>query len=89
MNNKKVKSCSQIKYLSLYVFLITGIIFFTNAQSNDKYLFNDSHFHLTNYIQEGIDLEFYVDSIMGRFNRSFHCIRSSFTAAVVISCNRR
>ena len=65
MNNKKVKSCSQIKYLSLYVFLITGIIFFTNAQSNDKYLFNDSHFHLTNYIQEGIGMEFYVDSIMG------------------------
>jgi predicted TIM-barrel fold metal-dependent hydrolase len=33
--------------------------------AEDKYLFNDSHFHITNYIQEGIELEFYVDSIMG------------------------
>ncbi len=28
-------------------------------------LFHDSHFHLTNYIQEGITARYYVDSIMG------------------------
>ena len=33
------------------------------AQSND-YLFNDSHFHLTNYIQEGIDIHDFL-KIMG------------------------
>src|SRR6187399_850234 len=31
----------------------------------DKALFHDSHFHLTNYVQEGITAKFYVDSIMG------------------------
>lgn len=30
-----------------------------------NYLFHDSHFHLTNYIQEGITARYYVDSIMG------------------------
>jgi hypothetical protein len=33
------------------------------AQSND-YIFNDSHFHLTNYIQEGIDIHDFL-KIMG------------------------
>ena len=31
----------------------------------DNSLFHDSHFHLTNYVQEGITARFYVDSIMG------------------------
>jgi len=30
-----------------------------------SYLFNDSHFHLTNYIQEGLDIHKYVKDIMG------------------------
>ena len=29
------------------------------------YLFNDSHFHLTNYVQKGIDVHTYVEQIMG------------------------
>jgi hypothetical protein len=33
------------------------------AQANC--LFNDSHFHLTNYVQKGIDAGRYVDAIMG------------------------
>ena len=28
-------------------------------------LFNDSHFHLTNYVQQGTDMGKYVDEIMG------------------------
>jgi len=37
----------------------------------DTVLFHDSHFHLTNYVQEGITAKFYVDSIMGgRVGRS-------------------
>jgi amidohydrolase family protein len=34
-----------------------------NAQTND-YLFNDSHFHLTNYVQEGTDIRDFL-KIMG------------------------
>ena len=45
--------------------IITSGTLIIKAQSNDKYLFHDAHFHLTNYIQEGIELEFYVDKIMG------------------------
>src|SRR5215469_842992 len=29
------------------------------------YLFNDSHFHLTNYVQKGTDIHKYVEQIMG------------------------
>ncbi|MBA4320985.1 MAG: amidohydrolase [Flavobacterium sp.] len=32
---------------------------------SDTYLFNDSHFHLTNYIQEGTDIQVYLKDIMG------------------------
>ena len=35
-----------------------------NAQTPNDYLFNDSHFHLTNYIQEGIDIHDFL-KIMG------------------------
>lgn len=31
----------------------------------DQSLFHDSHFHLTNYIQEGLTAKFYVETIMG------------------------
>ena len=49
--------------IMLYVFCAVNFI---NAQENkQKYLFNDAHFHLTNYIQEGIGMAFYVDEIMG------------------------
>src|SRR6185369_9962370 len=43
---------------ALLLFLST-----TAAQTND-YLFNDSHFHLTNYIQEGTDIHDFL-KIMG------------------------
>lgn len=32
---------------------------------SDSYLFNDAHFHLTNYIQEGTDIHVYLKDIMG------------------------
>src|SRR5579862_5487031 len=35
------------------------------APSASSCLFNDSHFHLTNYVQQGTDVHTYVDSIMG------------------------
>jgi hypothetical protein len=45
--------------LALLVFASTA-----NAQKAEDYLFNDSHFHLTNYIQEGINIRDFV-KIMG------------------------
>jgi predicted TIM-barrel fold metal-dependent hydrolase len=35
------------------------------AAAPDTYLFNDSHFHLTNYVQKGTDIHKYVTQIMG------------------------
>ncbi len=65
MENKYMINFFRSTYLPLFLFLSLGLLVLTKAQSNDKYLFHDSHFHLTNYIQEGIGMEFYVDSIMG------------------------
>ena len=39
------------------------------AQSKSKastYQFNDSHFHLTNYVQEGITAQYFLDNVMGK-----------------------
>jgi len=36
-----------------------------NRGPGPDYLFNDSHFHLTNYVQRGIDVHKYVEQIMG------------------------
>ena len=35
------------------------------AADKPDYLFNDSHFHLTNYVQKGTDIHKYVEQIMG------------------------
>ena len=35
------------------------------ASKRTAYLFNDAHFHLTNYIQEGTDIKVYLEEIMG------------------------
>jgi hypothetical protein len=45
------------------VALLLGPITAT-AQKTDDYLFNDSHFHLTNYVQEGINIHDFL-KIMG------------------------
>src|SRR5579864_6460990 len=36
----------------------------------DKYLFNDSHFHLTNYIQEGITAKRFLEIMGDKAGRS-------------------
>ncbi|MCU0343395.1 MAG: amidohydrolase [Ignavibacterium sp.] len=64
MNNKYQLLIVNSIFTLLFI-LSFGVSNLTNAQTDDKYLFHDSHFHITNYIQEGIEMEFYVDSIMG------------------------
>ncbi len=57
-------------YLYSYFLMLVFILLSTtqskgqNKQSSDNYLFNDSHFHLTNYIQKGITAKEFL-SIMG------------------------
>ncbi len=42
----------------------------TAAQSNSNdYLFNDSHFHLTNYIQEGVDIHDFLKTMGNKVGR--------------------
>ena len=40
------------------------------APSGDGYAFHDAHFHLTNYIQEGIDVRAFLKIMGGRVGRS-------------------
>ena len=47
------------------------------------YLFNDSHFHLTNYVQKGTDIH-RVPGDHGRQGRALDTVRHPAAAAVVV-----
>ena len=40
------------------------------AEDDDSYLYNDSHFHLTNYVQKGTDIKKYLDIMGDKVGRS-------------------
>jgi len=48
----------------LFILVLASSSEITAQSTSNEYLFNDSHFHLTNYIQEGIDIHDFV-KIMG------------------------
>jgi hypothetical protein len=52
-----------VRYSLVIALLASSLTVSAQAPAND-YLFNDSHFHLTNYIQEGIDIHDFL-KIMG------------------------
>ena len=54
-------------FLSLFLTLSGTVIAQQpkNSVESDGYLFNDAHFHLTNYIQKGTDIHVYLNDIMG------------------------
>lgn len=54
-------------YLIIIAILIQLFISNNGFSQDEKntYLFNDCHFHLNNYIQEGIDIHVYLNDIMG------------------------
>lgn len=54
--------CASLRHAIALVFVLLGTVP-VHAQE-DKYDFNDSHFHLTNYIQQGIDIHDFIN-IMG------------------------
>lgn len=62
-------------HLHLKKTFITTIAALAMAGSNisvaaDKYLFNDSHFHLTNYVQQGTDIHDYLKIMGDKIGRS-------------------
>ncbi|QQS50522.1 MAG: amidohydrolase family protein [Bacteroidota bacterium] len=65
----KIKTSKKLFFLWLVVCSISmADVLAQNSKEVEEpssYLFHDAHFHLTNYIQEGISMQFYVDSIMG------------------------
>ncbi|HEY6503709.1 MAG TPA: amidohydrolase family protein [Chitinophagaceae bacterium] len=62
--------------MKTFIKLFTVLLLFGNnawGQSNktdDSYLFNDSHFHLTNYIQEGITASRFLEIMGNKTGRS-------------------
>jgi hypothetical protein len=53
----------RLTHVIAVVFVLCSSLAFAQAPSNE-YLFNDSHFHLTNYIQEGINIRDFL-KVMG------------------------
>jgi predicted TIM-barrel fold metal-dependent hydrolase len=49
---------------------IENCVFAQTAKTSDSYLFNDSHFHLTNYIQEGITASRFLQIMGNKTGRS-------------------
>jgi hypothetical protein len=41
----------------------------SNGASQNDYLFNDSHFHLTNYVQEGVDIHDFLKTMGNKVGR--------------------
>src|SRR6476660_6512328 len=57
-----LRLCGRLVFALSIALLLSSV---ARAQKNaDEYLFNDSHFHLTNYIQEGIDIHDFL-KVMG------------------------
>ena len=52
------------------LFMQSGTVLGQKKTSGDNYLFNDSHFHLTNYIQEGITATKFLDLMGNKVGRS-------------------
>ena len=55
------------------IYIIVLLLFISshiNAQSRaNDYLFNDSHFHLTNYVQEGVDIHDFLKTMGNKVGR--------------------
>ena len=60
-----MKPTREIKLLLILLIIQASWINAQQSSKTDTYLFNDSHFHLTNYVQEGTDIHVYLKEIMG------------------------
>ena len=61
MSNTVISSMARRAALASSILLLSAV---AAADQTGKYLFNDAHFHLTNYVQEGTDVRDFLD-IMG------------------------
>jgi len=68
MNQVRKKTRLLIGIFALIV--PVSMLFGQKATSQEAYLFNDSHFHLTNYIQEGITVTKFLDIMGDKAGRS-------------------
>lgn len=68
MNQVRKKTRLLIGIFALIV--PVSMLFGQKATSQEAYLFNDSHFHLTNYIQEGITVTKFLDIMCDKAGRS-------------------
>lgn len=62
-------SLNSWKSLSV-VALLTAVIVADSDAEEHTYLFNDSHFHLTNYVQKGTDISKYLEIMGDKVGRS-------------------
>lgn len=62
MNNKRI--------LSTLIYLVLFSVFSAPTQAAEKYLYHDSHVHLTNYVQEGTDIHDYLKIMGDKVGRS-------------------
>src|SRR5882757_903915 len=56
--------------LVVVVFLSMEVSGQAGATDAGTYLFNDSHFHLTNYVQKGTDIHKYIEIMGDKIGRS-------------------
>jgi hypothetical protein len=86
------KSANHLRNLGMaFAISITLLLASSAARAQkdaDEYLFNDSHFHLTNYIQEGIDIHDFL-KVMGNkadvlLSSAFHCNNNGRIASMKI-----
>jgi hypothetical protein len=62
----------QLLLLAVCVTLVTARTASSQATTNEpaEFLFHDSHFHLTNYVQEGIDIRAFLEIMGDKVGRS-------------------
>jgi len=58
------KAILNVRYSILLFAICTSLNSFSQQSKTDSFLLNDSHFHLTNYVQEGTDIHKFLE-IMG------------------------
>ena len=59
-----LRLCARTLFAIILALLLSSSTSLGHAPPNDNYLFNDSHFHLTNYVQEGIGIRDFL-KVMG------------------------
>jgi len=64
------KICNNILIGFTLITLLNCEVYCQTKESSSTYLFNDSHFHLTNYVQEGITASRFLELMGTKVNRS-------------------